>query len=105
METIIVSIIGACSVITTTIIQTITARKTSHIDNRFKELDKKIDKIAVGASKNFLVRTLAEIENGIQIDEALKARLYEEYDKYTNEYHQNSYIHSKWEKLRKDGKL
>ena len=105
METIIVSIIGAVSVITTTIIQAFTARKATKINERFEELDKKIDTIAIGGIKNFLVRTLAELENGEEIDDAVKARLYEEYDRYTKQYHQNSYIHTKWEKLRKEEKL
>ena len=105
METITVAIIGAFSVITTTIIQAFTARKSKSIDEKFITLDKKIDNIAIGSIKNFLVRTLAEIERGEEVDETVKARLFEEYDKYTKEYHQNSYIHTKWERLKKEGKL
>ena len=87
METIIISII-----------KSISTHKTKHIEQ-------KIDKIAIESIKNFLVRTLSEIENGEEIDEVVKLRLYEQYDTYTNIYHQNSFIHSKWEKLRKEGKL
>lgn len=105
METIIVAIISGFSVIATTLIQSLAAKSKDEIKLELEKIDKKIDNVDIGALKNFLSRTFAEIDNGEKIDEAVKSRVYEAYDRYTKRYHQNSYIHDKWEKLRKEGKL
>lgn len=116
METIIVALISAFGIVATTIIQTLASRETKDIkmimetDKKeikveLKKIDKKIDTVDIGSLKNFLSRTLGEIDNGEKIDEAVKSRLYEAYDRYTKTYHQNSYIHDKWEKLKKEDKL
>lgn len=116
METIIVALISAFGIVATTIIQTLASRETKDIKNimeadkkeikaELKKIDKKIDTVDIGALKNFLSRSLGEVDNGEKIDESVKSRLYEAYDRYTKKYNQNSYIHDKWEKLRKEGKL
>ena len=65
-----------------------------HIDNRLIEID-------TSACKNFLVRFLKDVEQGIPIDEVEVARAHEVYEHYIKDLHANSYIHSKWEKLMK----
>lgn len=62
------------------------------INNSIKELD-------VGQCKNFLVRFLADVENGKILDQVEIERAYEIYDHYTNDLKQNSYIHKRWEEL------
>ena len=49
--------------------------------------------------KNFLVRFLADVEQGNELDEVEKERAYEVYDHYTNDLKQNSYIHKRWNEL------
>lgn len=75
------------------------------VKDDIKSLHSNLDEEAISNCKNFLVSCYAKIESGMQLDETEKERYYEEYDIYTNKYHQNSYIHSKHEKLRKEGKL
>lgn len=62
------------------------------INNSIKELD-------VGQCKNFLVRFLADVENGKTLDHVEVERAYEIYDHYTNDLKQNSYIHKRWQEL------
>lgn len=54
--------------------------------------------------KNFLVRFLADVEQGNELDEVEKERAYEVYDHYTNDLKQNSYIHKRWNELMEKGK-
>lgn len=82
----------------------ITLLKTD-INNQIKSLKADLSKEAIANCKNFLVECQAKAESGLLIDEAEKERYYEEFDVYTNEYHQNSYIHAKHEKLKKEGKI
>lgn len=64
-----------------------------------------INEVGISNCKNFLVSCFAKIEQGQELDETEKERYYEEYDVYINEYHQNSYIHAKHEKLKEEGKI
>lgn len=68
-------------------------------------LNNKIDDVDLSQCKNFLVRFLADVEQGQPIDEVEKERFYETYRHYTEDLHKNTYIHDKVEKLRKEGKL
>ena len=74
-------------------------RKDQH-----KETLQKIDDVKLYTDKNFLVRFLADIEQGNKIDEVEKERFYEVYKDY-RELGGNSYIAHKVEKLQKEGKL
>ena len=49
--------------------------------------------------KNFLVRSLADIERGVKLDDVEIQRMYDAYDHYCKDLNGNSYIHDKWEKL------
>lgn len=70
------------------------SREVNTINENIKALD-------VGQCKNYLVRFLADVEQGNKIDEVEKQRAYELYDHYTNDLKQNSYIHKRWEELMK----
>lgn len=75
------------------------------VNYKLDQLDRKLDEVDLSACKNFLVRFLADVEEGNQIDEVEKERFYETYEHYQNDLHQNTYIHDKVESLKKQGKL
>lgn len=75
------------------------------INKQLEPINKKIIKIDENQCKNFLVDFLADINNNIEKDDEQIKRAYEVYEHYTNELHKNSYIHDKWEKARKEGKI
>lgn len=63
-----------------------------------------IKQLDINQCKNFLVRFLADVEQGNELDEVEKERAYEVYDHYTNDLKQNSYIHTRWNQLMKKEK-
>lgn len=73
-------------------------------DKKLQPLNSKIDNIELSNAKNFIVRTLADIEAGVFIDEVVKERFYENYEVY-QKLGGNSYVKHKVEKLREEGKL
>ncbi len=75
------------------------------VNNKLDNLDDKLTDADLSACKNFLVRFLADVEQGNIIDEVEKERFYETYRHYTEDLHQNTYIHDKVEKLKKENKL
>lgn len=81
-----------------------TLKKT--IKDELKSMSFQIDKISndvntldTNQCKNFLVRFLADVEQGNKLDEVEKERAFEVYDHYTNDLKQNSYIHKRWNEL------
>lgn len=75
------------------------------IHKKLDEIDCKLTEVDVSASKNFLVRFLVDVEQGNEVDEIEKERFCETYRHYRDDLHKNTYIHSKVEKLKKEGKL
>ena len=69
------------------------------VDKTLKPIQDSIKELDVSQCKNYLVRFLADIEQGNEIDEVERERAYEIYDHYTNDLKQNSYIHKRWEDL------
>lgn len=74
------------------------------INDSINNLSDKIDVVDMNSCKNYLVRFLADVEQGNEIDEIEKERFYEVYKHYTD-LGGNSYIKDKYEKLKKQGKL
>lgn len=74
------------------------------LEDKIDNLDKKTDIVDIDSCKNYLVRFLADVEQGNKIDEIEKERFYEVYSHYTKK-GGNSYIHDKVEKLKKENKL
>ena len=68
------------------------------------DLNDKINVLGEDQCKNYLVRFLADVENGEIISEVETERAYDAYEKYTNVYHGNSYIHDRWNKVMKNRK-
>lgn len=75
------------------------------VNRKLDGLDRKLTDVDLSACKNFLVRFLSDVEQGNPIDEVEKERFYETYQHYTDDLHQNTYIHDKVESLKKQGKL
>ena len=79
--------------------------ETIKINNKnYKDTIEKIKSVQLYADKNFLVRFLADVEQGNVIDEVEKERFYEVYRDY-RKLGGNSYVQRKVEKLEKEGKL
>ena len=75
------------------------------VNRKLDGLDRKLTDVDLSACKNFLVRFLSDVEQANPIDEVEKERFYETYQHYTDDLHQNTYIHDKVESLKKQGKL
>lgn len=92
--------------------KTISASATKWLRAGLEPTNKKIDELKVNIAevdasmcKNFLVRVMSDIEQGNPIDEVEKERFYETYRHYEHDLHLNTYIHDKYESLKKAGKL
>lgn len=73
------------------------------VNSAFKPINEKIDNVDMNATKNFLVRCLADIDKE-GIDDVTKIRFYEQLEHY-QKMGGNSYIQSEVERLKKEGKL
>ena len=84
-------------------IEFISSRLKKQVDKTLEPINKKIDKLELNSIKTDLVNFMSNVENGkITTEQSLNAHeLYDNYCKMGG----NSYIHDKWEKLKKEGKL
>ena len=69
-----------------------------------KGISEKVDRVEYEERKNFLVQVLHDVKGGEQLDDATRARFYENYDAYTK-VGGNSYIKEEVERAQKEGKL
>lgn len=69
------------------------------LKNELDPISIQIKDLDVSQCKNFLVRFLADVEQGNTLDKVELERAYEIYDHYINDLKQNSYIHNRWESL------
>lgn len=75
------------------------------INKKLDDMQTSIDALDTQATKNFLVRYLADIERGNFIYDSEKQRFWEAYDHYINELNENSFIKEWVAKLKEEGKL
>lgn len=80
------------------------ARFNKLFDNKLKPINTRLNEIELSSDKNFIVRFLADIEQGNLVDDVEKERFYEIYQRY-KELGGNSYVSHKVDKLEKEGKL
>lgn len=73
-------------------------------DTKLKPINTRLNEIELSSDKNFIVRFLADIEQGNIVDEIEKERFYDIYKRYI-ELGGNSYIKRKVDKLTGEGKL
>lgn len=78
--------------------------KFKALGTRIDSIEAKVDKIDMETCKNFLVRFLADVENGAVILDAEKQRFWEEYEHYISA-GGNSYVKEWVDRLKKKGYL
>lgn len=76
----------------------------SAIDREMKSLQDRLDNVDMESCKNFLVRCIADFENGHTISETELERFWEQYE-YYSEHGGNTYISKKVQKLEHEGIL
>ena len=87
----------------------------SQINKILKPLNKKIDNISESSTQSrnnielelikiILVNFINDIELGVTKTQIQKQNIYELYDRY-KKLGGNSYVHDRWEKLNKEGKI
>ena len=84
-------------------IEFISARLKKQVDKTLEPINKKIDKLELNSIKTDLVNFMSNAEIG-NVTPEQKINAHELYDNYCK-MGGNSYIHDKWEKLKKEGKL
>lgn len=79
--------------------------KMDILANLVEEVGQQALNADLAACKNFLVRFLADVEQGQPVDDVEITRFWETYDHYERDLGQNSYIREKVTKLKAAGKL
>lgn len=69
---------------------------SSKMEENYKQLNNKIDSLEINQCKDAIIDFISDVKSGKNVS-SKEERAYEAYDKYTNVYHQNSYIHKLWE--------
>ena len=86
-------------------------KKINNIDDINQKLDfmrneskKDMLEHTIDADKTYLINFLSDLENGVPKTEVQIKRTYEIYERYVNN-GGNSYVHDKWEEVKKKGLL
>ena len=74
------------------------------INQKLIELTQDTQQLRLSVCKNYIVRFLADLEQGQEVDEVERQRFYENYDLYIS-LGGNSYLKDKVERMRKEKKL
>lgn len=74
------------------------------LSEKIEDIDTKLDKVDMESCKDFLVGYISDFDDGDKISETELERFWERYEHYLNN-GGNSYIKSKVEKLKQEGKL
>lgn len=69
---------------------------SNKMKENYKQLNDKIDSLEINQCKDAIIDFISDVKSGKNVS-SKEERAYEAYDKYTNVYHQNSYIHKLWE--------
>lgn len=82
----------------------VTKRQIAPLEAKIDTLAVKIDEVDLNSLKDFLVSRFAEIERGETLDEVTRQRIYEEMERYERQ-GGNSYLHTRFDELKKQGRL
>lgn len=74
------------------------------VNSSIKDLQDDIKKNSLSQDKNFLIKCFDDIERGVELSDITKERIHETMAEYES-FGGNGYVHSRYEKLIKDGKL
>ena len=69
---------------------------TTKMEENYKKLNNKINSLEINQCKDVIIDFISDVKSRKNVS-SKEERAYEAYDKYTNVYHQNSYIHKLWE--------
>ena len=110
----IVSIIGSVLIITSKVSSVLKKtiqsemtpvnEKIQKLEGKIDSLAEKVDEVDKNSTKDFLVARLGEVERGGYLDDITRQRFYEEMERYEH-LGGNSYIHIRFEELKKQGKI
>lgn len=78
--------------------------KIKALEGKIDTLAEKVDEVDKNSTKDFLVARLGEVERGGYLDDITRQRFYEELERYER-LGGNSYIHARYEELKKQGKI
>lgn len=84
-------------------IDSLESNLNKRIDNLEQNLNSKTENLELNQCKNYLVNFMSDAENDSITKEQVQ-NAYEMFDRY-KKLGGNSYIHDKWEKLKKGGKI
>lgn len=87
-----------------TIANTIISKKTNKKVDCIAEIRKDFKAHLLDADKTNLINFLSELEHGVKKSDIQIKRAYEIYERYT-ENGGNSYVHDRWEEVKKNGLL
>ena len=73
------------------------------IDEKLNNLEKKLDSLDLDRCQDYIVGIFGEAERH-PLEDSVKMRLHEDYDRYTT-LGGNSYVHSEFDRLKKNGKI
>lgn len=104
MVEIIVAMVTGIPAIITLIVTTNTNKRVKKQEDLRTEYIGLFNNIQLDNCKNYLVQAIAKVESGQNLTPVEKERYWENYDTYVK-LGGNSYIHSKTERLEKEGKL
>lgn len=79
-------------------------KELKNTNDKLDNLENRINEVDINRCKDYLVNFFSKIEQEKEVDEIEKEHFFEVYQNYTRK-GGNSYIHSKYEKLKKEGKL
>lgn len=74
------------------------------VNQKLDAIEKKVVQNELENDKTILVRLLADIKNGEKLTDIEMERLHETHERY-EQLGGNSYVHTEWERLKKEGKL
>lgn len=66
------------------------------MNENYQQINDKIDELDINQCKDVIIDFISDIKSGQDVS-SKEERAYEAYDKYTNVYHRNSYIHKLWD--------
>lgn len=86
------------------ILSSVVKQELEPLKKQVDEMQGKIDRVDMESCKNFLVRSISDIERNKDISETELERFYEQYKHYLDK-GGNSYIKHKVERLQSEGKI
>lgn len=82
----------------------VTEKQIKPLEEKIDNLASKIEETDLNSMKDFLVVRFADIDKGVKPDETTRQRIYEEMERYEKR-GGNSYIHTRFDELKKQGRL